>query len=30
VISGANFGGEVGDQYKTFDRAQDVGHFFWR
>jgi LDH2 family malate/lactate/ureidoglycolate dehydrogenase len=28
VISGANFGGEVGDQYKTFDRAQDVGHFF--
>jgi len=25
---GANFGGEVGDQYKTFDRAQDVGHFF--
>jgi LDH2 family malate/lactate/ureidoglycolate dehydrogenase len=28
VISGANFGGEVGDQYKAFDRAQDVGHFF--
>src|SRR6185295_1987511 len=28
VISGSNFGGEVGDQYKTFDRAQDVGHFF--
>jgi LDH2 family malate/lactate/ureidoglycolate dehydrogenase len=28
VISGANFGGDVGDQYKTFDRAQDVGHFF--
>ena len=28
VISGANFGGEVGDQYKSFDRAQDVGHFF--
>ena len=28
VISGANFGGEVGDQYKTFDRAQDAGHFF--
>jgi len=28
VISGANFGGAVGDQYKAFDRAQDVGHFF--
>jgi LDH2 family malate/lactate/ureidoglycolate dehydrogenase len=28
VISGANFGGEVGDQYKALDRAQDVGHFF--
>jgi LDH2 family malate/lactate/ureidoglycolate dehydrogenase len=28
VISGANFGGEVGDQYKAFDRPQDVGHFF--
>ena len=28
VISGANFGGDVGDQYKAFDRAQDVGHFF--
>jgi LDH2 family malate/lactate/ureidoglycolate dehydrogenase len=28
VISGANFGGDVGDQYKTFDRSQDVGHFF--
>jgi LDH2 family malate/lactate/ureidoglycolate dehydrogenase len=28
VISGANFGGDVGDQYKTYDRAQDVGHFF--
>lgn len=28
VISGANFGGEVGDQYKAFDRSQDVGHFF--
>ena len=28
VISGANFGGEVGDQYKAMDRAQDVGHFF--
>lgn len=28
VLSGANFGGDVGDQYKSFDRAQDVGHFF--
>jgi LDH2 family malate/lactate/ureidoglycolate dehydrogenase len=28
VISGANFGGQVGDQYKTYDRPQDVGHFF--
>jgi LDH2 family malate/lactate/ureidoglycolate dehydrogenase len=28
VLSGANFGGDVADQYKTFDRAQDVGHFF--
>lgn len=28
VISGANFGGDVGDQYKAFDRPQDVGHFF--
>jgi LDH2 family malate/lactate/ureidoglycolate dehydrogenase len=28
VISGSNFGGDVGDQYKAFDRAQDVGHFF--
>ena len=28
VISGANFGGDVGDQYKVYDRAQDVGHFF--
>ena len=28
VISGASFGGEVGDQYKRFDRPQDVGHFF--
>jgi LDH2 family malate/lactate/ureidoglycolate dehydrogenase len=28
VISGANFGGEVADQYKAFDRPQDVGHFF--
>jgi LDH2 family malate/lactate/ureidoglycolate dehydrogenase len=22
------FGGDVGDQYKAYDRAQDVGHFF--
>jgi LDH2 family malate/lactate/ureidoglycolate dehydrogenase len=28
VISGANYGGEVGDQYKVYDRPQDVGHFF--
>jgi LDH2 family malate/lactate/ureidoglycolate dehydrogenase len=28
VISGANFGGDVGDQYKAYDRPQDVGHFF--
>ncbi len=28
MISGANFGGDVGDQYKVYDRAQDVGHFF--
>jgi LDH2 family malate/lactate/ureidoglycolate dehydrogenase len=28
VISGANFGGDVGDQYKAFNRPQDVGHFF--
>ena len=28
VVSGANFGGEVGDQYKAYDRPQDVGHFF--
>jgi LDH2 family malate/lactate/ureidoglycolate dehydrogenase len=28
VISGAAYAGEVGDQYKVFDRAQDVGHFF--
>jgi len=27
VISGANFGGEVGDQYKV-GTPQDVGHFF--
>jgi len=28
VISGAAFGGDVADQYKVFDRPQDVGHFF--
>src|SRR5256885_15465060 len=28
VISGANYGGEVGDQYKGYDQPQDVGHFF--
>jgi LDH2 family malate/lactate/ureidoglycolate dehydrogenase len=28
VISGAGFGGDVADQYKTFDRPQNVGHFF--
>jgi LDH2 family malate/lactate/ureidoglycolate dehydrogenase len=28
VISGASFGGDVGDQYKRFDAPQDVGHFF--
>jgi LDH2 family malate/lactate/ureidoglycolate dehydrogenase len=28
VISGAGFGGGVGDQYKAMDRPQDVGHFF--
>jgi LDH2 family malate/lactate/ureidoglycolate dehydrogenase len=28
VISGAGFAGGVADQYKVFDRPQDVGHFF--
>jgi len=28
VISGAAFAGDVGDQYKQFDRPQNVGHFF--
>jgi LDH2 family malate/lactate/ureidoglycolate dehydrogenase len=27
VFTGAAFGGEVGDQYKHFDRPQNVGHF---
>jgi LDH2 family malate/lactate/ureidoglycolate dehydrogenase len=28
VISGAGFAGDVADQYKVYDRPQDVGHFF--
>lgn len=28
VLSGAAFGGDVGDQYKAYDRPQNVGHFF--
>jgi len=28
VLSGAAFAGDVGDQYKDFNRPQDVGHFF--
>ncbi|MDH5749061.1 MAG: Ldh family oxidoreductase, partial [Rhodospirillales bacterium] len=28
VMSGAAFSGEVGDQYKNYDRPQNVGHFF--
>ena len=28
VISGAAYAGGVADQYKVFDRPQDVGHFF--
>jgi LDH2 family malate/lactate/ureidoglycolate dehydrogenase len=28
VLSGAAFAGEVGDQYKAYDRPQNVGHFF--
>src|SRR5207245_8585266 len=28
VLSGAAFAGGVGDQYKVYDRPQDVGHFF--
>jgi LDH2 family malate/lactate/ureidoglycolate dehydrogenase len=27
VLTGAQYGGEVGDQYKRFDRPQGVGHF---
>jgi LDH2 family malate/lactate/ureidoglycolate dehydrogenase len=28
VLTGAAFAGDVGDQYKVFERPQDVGHFF--
>src|SRR5262249_29870994 len=28
VISGGDFGGEVGDQYKAYARPRDAGHFF--
>lgn len=28
VLSGAAFGGDVGDAYRDFDRPQNVGHFF--
>src|SRR5438045_8873771 len=28
VLSGAAFAGGVTDQYKVFDRPQNVGHFF--
>ena len=28
VLSGAEFAGNVGDQYKQWDRIQDVGHTF--
>jgi len=28
VLSGAAFAGDVGDQYKNFERPQNVGHFF--
>jgi len=28
VISGSAFAGGVADQYKSYDRPQDVGHFF--
>jgi len=27
VLTGAAFGGDVGDQYKVYDRPQGVGHF---
>ena len=28
VLTGAQYAGNVADQYKVFDRPQDVGHFF--
>lgn len=28
VLSGAAYAGDVGDQYKAYDRPQNVGHFF--
>jgi LDH2 family malate/lactate/ureidoglycolate dehydrogenase len=28
VLSGAAFAGDVGDQYKNYERPQNVGHFF--
>jgi LDH2 family malate/lactate/ureidoglycolate dehydrogenase len=28
VLSGAAYAGDVGDQYKVYDRPQNVGHFF--
>ena len=28
VLTGAAYGGEVGDQYKVYDRPQNVGHVF--
>jgi len=28
VLSGAAYAGDVADQYKAYDRPQDVGHFF--
>jgi LDH2 family malate/lactate/ureidoglycolate dehydrogenase len=28
VLTGAQFAGDVGDQYKQWDRIQDVGHTF--
>ncbi|HET6221935.1 MAG TPA: Ldh family oxidoreductase, partial [Dongiaceae bacterium] len=28
VISGAAYAGDVGDQYKDYERPQNVGHFF--
>ncbi len=29
VLTGARFAGDVGDQYKVFDRPQGVGHFIF-